>query len=213
MDWRASGINGCAQMINMELSNQDGFRFWEKVSKTSIGCWKWNGAIDLTTGRGRFRISKKNYYPIHIMFLLEGIDVPSGMKAFNLCKDCSCVNPNHWELGTPFGRKVKNQIRKKRPLVERFWDHVDIKSQEECWEWKSSLDGKKYGQFAINQKQYRSHRISWELTCGKIPNGLCVLHKCDNSKCVNPSHLFLGTQKDNIQDMARKGRHWRHKND
>lgn len=88
---------------------------------------------------------------------------------------------------------------------ERFWKHVNKKSIYECWNWTGvHTDG--YGQIKINKKLVLSHRFSWGLHFGKIPKGLYILHHCDNRECVNPSHLFLGTQKDNIHDMILKNR-------
>jgi hypothetical protein len=201
-------------MIDLSSSPHDFDRFLSKIDKRSNDdCWNWIGNFDDTRLRGRFGANKKHYDPIYIMLIIiDGVDIPSGMKVYNICGNRYCVNPEHYEIGIQFGRKVNNQIRKKQPIDDRFWSHVDIGSIEDCWEWMTSLDSKGYGQFNINQKQYRSHRISWELNNGKIPEGMCICHRCDNKKCVNPYHLFLGTQKDNMQDMARKGLHWKHRN-
>jgi len=89
-----------------------------------------------------------------------------------------------------------------RPLVERFWEKV-LKT-EYCWEWTGSKS--RYGAIRINGKNKKANRVAWELTYGPIPEGLHVLHKCDNPGCVNPKHLFLGDHTDNMQDMVKKGR-------
>lgn len=88
----------------------------------------------------------------------------------------------------------------------RFFDKVDIRENNCCWEWKSCRSSSGYGEFYINGKNVSSHRFSYILSNGKIPSGLCVLHHCDNPGCVNPEHLFLGTQLDNMADMIKKGR-------
>lgn len=98
----------------------------------------------------------------------------------------------------------------KVPLTIRFWNKVDKSfghgPQGDCWVWIADRCKDGYGSIKINKKTSRSHRVSWEIHNGPIPDSLWVLHKCDNPPCVNPDHLFLGTVRDNVDDMMRKGR-------
>lgn len=81
-------------------------------------------------------------------------------------------------------------------IEERFLQKVEIKN--ECWEWQGKLDKNGYGRFAVNRKNIRSHRFSYEFYIGKIPNGLVIDHLCRNKRCVNPKHLEPVTNKENI---------------
>jgi hypothetical protein len=95
-----------------------------------------------------------------------------------------------------------------QPLTERFWTHVDKTGV--CWVWTAVCSKRGYGQIRVSKPKRThllTHRVSYELHFGPIPDGLWVLHNCDNPSCVRPDHLFLGTAKDNTQDMLRKGRH------
>lgn len=88
-----------------------------------------------------------------------------------------------------------------------FWKRVDKGSPDECWNWKGNLFTNGYGQLGFVHRGSRlAHRYSYLIHNGTVCNDNQVLHKCDNKKCVNPNHLFLGSQSDNIQDMINKGR-------
>lgn len=87
---------------------------------------------------------------------------------------------------------------------QKFW--AKVSRGPKCWEYTGALHAEGYGWVNRGGKGTRAHRWAWQLRRGPIPDGLWVLHKCDNRKCVRLSHLFLGTHKDNMADMARKGR-------
>jgi hypothetical protein len=84
--------------------------------------------------------------------------------------------------------------------------YVSPEPMSGCWLWIGPIQNAGYGRTAIDGKSKSAHRLSWEIFRGPIPKGLCVCHACDVPICVNPSHLWLGTHLENIQDASRKGK-------
>lgn len=101
------------------------------------------------------------------------------------------------------------------PIKRKFFAKIDSMQAGECWNWDGTVSMYDYGHFYVNGVCKRAHRISWEIYYGKIPKDKMVLHKCDNRRCVNPSHLYLGDNSDNMKDRSNRnsgsfvGRHSR----
>lgn len=96
---------------------------------------------------------------------------------------------------------------KKVSLEERFWNKVLKKGHDDCWEWTGSRNWDGYGQINVDGKTRRAHRLSWVMSNRKkIPKNMVIMHTCDNPPCVNPSHLVIGTQAENMADREKKNR-------
>lgn len=92
-----------------------------------------------------------------------------------------------------------------KTLANRVRKNLGIRPSG-CWEWIGAVNGAGYGHLQHRGKKLLAHRLAYEWHYGPIPKGQVVCHRCDNPICANPEHLFLGTQKDNVRDMVRKGR-------
>lgn len=101
------------------------------------------------------------------------------------------------------GGLLKNEGKS---VVQRIYEKVKVNPGNGCHEFTAQKNASGYGVISIDGKQGLAHRVSWVAHNGAIPCGLHVLHKCDNPKCVNPEHLFLGTNRDNVDDKIAKGR-------
>jgi len=201
-------------------------RFWYYTKRREDGCWLWVGA---TTGRyGTLRFMGKNMGAHRASLLIHGLNIPVGASVRSSCSNLLCVNPNHLFLKVT-GEKAKcrycdtpakarglcqkhyyretstHPVLKTRDMSdrERFFHHVE--KTPACWLWTAAKTPR-YGSFYVDGRNKLAHRYSYEIHKGRIPKGLYVCHTCDNPSCVNPDHLFLGSAKDNTDDMMTKGR-------
>jgi len=106
---------------------------------------------------------------------------------------------------------MANQHRTIPPLtvkdIARFRAKIEHRGAGDCWEWQACRNPQGYGLFDIRHKSFLAHRVAWVIAHDVIPDGIFILHRCDNPPCVNPAHLWLGTHADNKRDSVDKGRH------
>ena len=120
------------------------------------------------------------------------------------------ISLKKWETINRCSVKCKHLYITTEKYKEERLQHIlskTITTSTGCMEWKGSTNHKGYGLVRFQSIYKSTHRVVWELIKGKIPNGLFVLHKCDNPPCLNINHLFLGTSQDNVNDMVNKNRH------
>src|SRR6476620_392986 len=179
-------------------------RLLSKIKYEDNGCW-----TSLFVNRS-IKHDGKYHSIFKIAYSLKNkIDIDDNKKAYiHICENAMCVNPDHLTFTYEQNRNNYIFISDK----ERFWSFVDKKDVNECWEWKGSRNKEKntgvgnYGKFTIKSKYIPAHRYSFLLHFGEFPNDLYVCHFCDNPPCVNPNHLYLGSQQENIADKIQRGR-------
>jgi hypothetical protein len=182
-------------MKDMTLDNAVEIIIRDRVTKLDNGCWK--------VSSPSFRINGKQYSVVRLfldVFRPNELPLFSRPEIGRTCGNSFCVNPEHLFY---------------KSVWHRFWEKVDKENSEKyydgtrCWEWKNAIDGGGYGVLMINHSPYtreKAHRFSWLIHNGVIPKDMYVLHACDNPPCVNPKHLFLGSNLINMQDKVRKER-------
>jgi len=109
-----------------------------------------------------------------------------------------------WIKGQPL--RYINHHHSRQEVNKRFWDKVDKRGPDECWEWNGAKCSSGYGIIRIENRALSAHRVSYEIHYGPIPDGMHVLHICDRPPCCNPAHFFLGTHQDNMDDRVKKNR-------
>jgi hypothetical protein len=141
-------------------------------------------------------------------------------RSFRPTKPCQHEGCEGWAWSQGYCNTHYNRFRNlglllpiiiKNDDVARFHTKYKVNSSSGCWEWTDHVHGNGYGQFHVTtdgiQKKLRAHRFSYRQLVGSLPDDMMVLHRCDNRRCVNPDHLFLGDASDNMLDCVSKGRH------
>lgn len=132
---------------------------------------------------------------------------PNGARAFCRCECGREVAVRVSNLRSGGTKSCGCARHAPTPLAERFWSKVSVDVVSGCWNWTASGNQKGYGHISIEGSRLtRAHHAAWLLAHFIIPDGMQVLHRCDNRRCVRPDHLFLGTHQDNMDDMIAKGR-------
>lgn len=204
---------------------------WESHTDASgDGCWHWLLKPD-PQGYGQMNIGQKRIMRAHrLSYLINVGDIPDDMVVMHKCDNRICVRPDHLTLGSradnladcrakgrwhnhpkPRRDRIGRKGPEPKPIAGRLDALVRKGSDDDCWPYMGTCDPNGYGRFFVagtGRNGYKpfAHRVAYELAYGPVPDGLVVMHICDNPTCCNPSHLRIGTRADNNRDRSEKGR-------
>lgn len=174
------------------------------------GCWISSIGAGSEDKHTRFKIGRQKVRAHRYMYEQKVGPIAKDQRVYHTCDNQKCCNPDHLALKN-VKSKEERDAEKGPPVVPLpAFDHLmrSITVDENgCW--ISSLGAEAKGSYSKVKEEgqnIRGHRLMYSAVYGPIPDGLSVCHKCDTPKCINPTHLFLGTHKDNMQDMHAKGR-------
>jgi hypothetical protein len=166
-------------------------QIWDKIKSCSLidnitGCWSYRSP--------HVGFNSKAIRSHRFSWFYNFGEFPSG-QIYHICENFKCVNPEH--LYIPEGDESYKKY---------FFYHIHKQPDSGCWYWLGSKDKKGYGLIPMKGRSERAHRYSYRVFKGIIPSGYQILHQCDNPSCVNPSHLDVGTNTDNMVDKFSKNR-------
>lgn len=180
-------------------------RIWKRIGVgSSDDCWNWIGATKRFRGRCypiNFYQDGKSFTPAAYILMLFGITKEQDNFVVHYsCGNTLCCNPKHLVWG--------NRGRYTRDSIAHFWERVNIKGEDDCWDWTGATTGrdKNYGTVVIGSKHIYTHRLAYKLKNGELIKGLVIRHTCNNPICCNPKHLIQGTFKENTHDALDAGR-------
>ena len=208
----------------------------ERIERMSIpepntGCWLWLGALG-ANGYGTIGISDRRMSAHRASYTsANNGEIAQDKIVLHKCDTKSCVNPSHLILGTHHDNAIDRSKRGRPDLssdkqkaewsakggkrgswglglnVKERLERLSLMVESGCREWQGTVTKSTgYGEIKVNGRKITAHRATWIAHHGEIPTGLVVMHSCDNRLCVNLKHLSVGTRRDNMIDMGRKGR-------
>lgn len=167
-------------------------------------CWPWVGGVS-----GEKPVLSGTHSIQRRIFEHHFGKVPRSLAVKPSCGNMLCCNPAHLTLVT-ITQVQRERVRRWGSALFKdeagFWALLD-KSQGECWLWPAKVGDKGYGSAHYKGRRMYAHNAAWIMANGPIPDGQKVCHHCDNRRCCRPDHLFLGSAKENTDDMIAKGRH------
>jgi HNH endonuclease len=174
------------------------------------GCWVWNGALSVL-GYGKIYVNRKLIPAHRVAWELYMGHIPRDKVLDHKCRRKNCVNPHHLEVVTVGENTRRRNLDLQLPSVphlrnpkrklsvrERFDAKWKCDEMTGCWNWTAYTNPGGYGMFCKNSYPYLAHRIAYEFYIGSIPKGLFIDHLCRNRKCVNPEHMELVTNRENV---------------